>query len=121
MKKAQWNVTPCIRRGSNIYFFAALYFSVIGFDALFVCLSSLLLPACSPEVRGSYLTFVHIETRCVKIIPQRRRLHSCYINVTCKVLKISSNINNRYQPLVSYLGIRLCSTHISWIRTGNKG
>ena len=30
----QWNVTPLIRRGNNFYFFAALYFSSLGFNAM---------------------------------------------------------------------------------------
>ena len=97
--------------GGAVIFISLQHFISPSLD-LMLCLSVCLLFYCLlalPRYEGGYLTFVHIETRCVKIIPQRRRLHSCYINVTCKVLKISSNINNRYQPLVSYLGIRLCS------------
>ena len=30
----KWNVTPLIRRGSNFYLFAALYYSCHGFNAL---------------------------------------------------------------------------------------
>ena len=32
--ESKWNVMPCIRRGSNSCFFAALYCSCLGFNAL---------------------------------------------------------------------------------------
>ena len=48
----QWNITPLIRRGSNFYFFAALYFSLLESTALCLSVVFSLLPACSPNVGG---------------------------------------------------------------------
>ena len=41
-KGRKWNVTPSTMRGSYFVLFAAFYFSLLGFNALLVCLSSFL-------------------------------------------------------------------------------
>ena len=78
--KSQWNVTPLIRRGSNFYFFAALYFAQLD---LLPCLQARGKRDCNKSsesnkklLPGYLYYFVNPRLICPKLEPVQRA-HSC--------------------------------------------